>query len=177
MNVASLQTFLRSQAGFLTEAGAARALVGDFEMLAAGLEPLRGLKLAELCELLQQAHEYRTTGILPVKAGRSARAPKSARPSAEEQVRGAAQRLAALYERALDAEFRHDELDAELAGLGKLTVAQLKSIAAEFDVLVPGKAKKNDIVDALGRKVRERRAFHGRTQINSDESLTPSVQR
>jgi hypothetical protein len=173
MNVASLQTFLHNQARFLADAGAAKTLVGDFETLAAGLEPFGAMKLIDLCQLLQQAHEYRTTGVLPVKPGRAARAPKAPRPSAEEQVRGAAQRLAALYERALDPGFRHEDVDAELARLNKMTIAQLKSVAGEFDVVVPGKAKKSEIVEALGRKVSERRAFHARTQINAEQPLDP----
>src|SRR5688572_21902703 len=109
MNVASLQALLRNQAAFLNEAGASKGLVGDFETLAAGLEPLQGLKLGELCELLRQAQEYRATGVLPVKAGR-ATAVKAPKVGAEEQIRGAVQRLSSLYERALDAGFRHDEV-------------------------------------------------------------------
>jgi hypothetical protein len=161
MNVANLQTLLRNQAAFLDDAGAAAKLVGDFRSVAQGLEPFATLKLDELFGLLRQAEEYRTTGLLPVKAAK-AKAPK---PSAAAAIEAATQSLRQLYDQAIDPEFSFAAVDAALKAIAKLTVPQLKDVARGFDIAsLP--TKKADIVAAIGQKIKDRREMHQRTIIN-----------
>lgn len=161
MNVANLQTLLKNQASFLADAGAAAKLVGDFHNVALGLEPFAGMKLDELFTLLQQANEYRTTGILPVKAGKA----KAAKPDATAIVQGAVQSLRDLFEKAIQPDFALESIDVALKAIGKLTVPQLKDVARGFEIAnVP--SKKADIVAALGSKIKDRREMHQRSTVH-----------
>ena len=156
MNVASLQLLLRNQAHFAGEAGASQKVVGDIEGVAAGLEPFREMKFADLHELLRQAHDYKSTGILPVKSTAKSRAVKA---PPEQLIRETTQRLVALYESALDPGFSHEKLDAELKSMSKLTVPNLKAVAKAFEIVnIP--SKKGEIIEAFGRKIKDRREFH-----------------
>lgn len=158
MNVANLQTLLSNHAGFLEDAGASARLVADLRGLAGGLAPLVEMSLADLVVLLNQAAEYRATGVLPVKAGRKPAA------AATEKVAAAVAVLRELFDRALDADFVSETLDTALRGIGKLTVPQLKEVARGFDIAnVP--AKKADILAALGEKIRARREMHQRVGV------------
>ena len=166
MNVANLQTLLRNHASFLDDAGAAAKIGNDFRGVAQGLERFAGLKLDELFVLLEQANEYRTTGILPVKAGK-AKAPKPPKPSAAEAIQSAIESLRQLHEQAIDPAFALESVDAALKTIGKLTVPQLKDVARGFDIAnVP--AKKGDIVAALGQKIKNCREMHQRTQVHGE---------
>lgn len=158
MNVANLQTLLSNHAGFLEEAGATARLVADLRGLASGLAPLRDMSLGDFAGLVQQAAEYRATGVLPVKAGRKTAAP------ATEKVAAAVTMLRDLFDRALDADFPVDAVDKALQGIGKLTVPQLKDVARGFEIAnVP--AKKADLLAALGEKIRARREMHQRVGV------------
>ncbi len=166
MNVANLQTLLRNHASFLDDAGAAAKIGNDFRGVAQGLEPFAALKLDELFVLLQQANEYRATGILPVKAGKT----KAPKPSAAEAIQTAIQTLRRLHEQAIEPTFALESVDAALKTLGKLTVPQLKDVARGFDIAnVP--TKKGDIVAALGQKIKNRREMHRRTLVHGEASV------
>jgi len=161
MNVSNVQTLLRNQASFLADAGASAKFIGDFRSVADGLEAFTDMKLEELFELLKQAHDYRTTGILPIKAGK----PKAAKPDASAVIAAATQSLRDLFERALEPDFSFDAVDGALKTVGKLTVPQLKEVARGFEIAnVP--TKKADILAALGQKIKDRREMHQRSQVN-----------
>jgi len=171
MNVTSLQTLLRNQATFLAEAGAAAKLVGDFQNVALGLEPFTALKLEELFALLRQADEYRTTGILPVKAGRA----KAAKPSPAAAIEAATQTLRQLYEQSIEPAFVLESVDEALKTVGKLTIPQLKDVARGLEIAsVP--TKKADIIAALGRKIKDRREMHHRTMGHGGEAVATTVE-
>ena len=162
MNVANLQTLLRSQAAFLADAGAAAKLVADFHASAEGLMPFAAMKLDELVVLLRQADEYRTTGILPAKA--PTRKPKAPAPSAAEKIDAATRSLRDLYDRATASDFDPDTINTALAPIAKLTVPQLKDVARGFEIAnIP--SKKADLLAALLRKIEERREMHQRTNV------------
>jgi len=165
MNVANLQTLLRNQAAFLADAGAAAKLVGDFRGIADGLEPFTALKFEELFVLLQQANEYRTTGILPVKAGK----PKAAKADKSAAIAAAVQSLRDLFDRALEADFAVEDVATQLKSIAKLTVPQLKDVARGFEIAnVP--AKKADILAALGQRITDRREMHRRAQVQTPQA-------
>lgn len=158
MNVASLQTLLSNHAGFLEEAGAAARLVADLRGLASALSPLAAMPLGDFATLVNQAAEYRATGILPGKNGRKPAVDASAK------ITAAVTTLRELYDRALDADFAANDVDKALQGIGKLTVPQLKDVARGFEIAnVP--AKKADIVAALGEKILARREMHQRVSV------------
>lgn len=163
MIVANLQAFLRNLAGFLSDAGGGKQIVNEFEGLIEGLEPFQAMKLAEWCELLQQAQQYRQTGILPAKATRARKAARQTK-SSEELVFEASQLVNRLYEEALDPGFRYEMVDAELASIAKLKADELKSIAGAFGISKLPR-KKDDILAAIAQKIKGRREFHERTQV------------
>ncbi|MCI0637777.1 MAG: hypothetical protein L0Y72_28515 [Gemmataceae bacterium] len=163
MIVANLQAFLRNLAGFLSDAGGGKHIVNEFDGLIQSLEPFQSMKLTDWCALIQQAQNYRQTGILPVKVARARKAAQPAK-SSEDLIREATQLVTSLYQSALDAGFRYETVDSELAGLLHLRAADLKKIALEFG-LVKVPRLKIDILDAIAQKIKGRRAFHERTQV------------
>lgn len=167
MNLASLQSLLRSQAGFLASASAPAKLVGDLEALAESLTPFATLDAGQLAELVRHASHHRATGEWLAVLGKkpSTRKPAAPKKSAEDLVREAVQRLEGLYAKALDADFAMDAVDAEVAGLGKLTVAQLTSVAAAIGIVGVPK-KKADLLAALARRIKARREFHDRAALD-----------
>lgn len=160
MNVANLQTLLRNQASFLSDAGAAAKLIADFRGVADAFGPFADMKLDEMFVLLQQANEYRSTGILPVKAGKA----KAVKPDATAVTSAAIQSLRDLFDQSLQPEFRVERVDEALKPIAKLTVPQLKDVARGFDIAnIP--SKKADIVAALGQKIKDRREMHQRASV------------
>jgi hypothetical protein len=173
MNIASLQAFLRSQAGFLSSAGGSAAVIKDLEAFVASLAPFESFGIDKVADLLRHASHHRETGEwLPVLSAKKAstRAPRAPKKKPEDLIREAGQRLDALYAQALDPGFRFETVDADMQSFAKLTVAQLTSIAREFGIIDIPK-KKADILAALGRKIKGRREFHDRTEINVNESV------
>ncbi len=162
MKIADLQSFLCSLGPFLTSAGGSK-VAADLEKIALALAPFEPLTTAEFADFLARADEYARTGVVPSKGGRSGRAKAPAKSSAE-LVKEASQLICSLYEKALDADFRYETVDQQLAGLSKLKADDLKSLAKEFDIFnVP--RKKDDIIAAIARKIKGRREFHDRTRM------------
>src|SRR4051812_20910921 len=124
MKIDELQKYLRSLQPFLETVCPKPA--PDFDRLRSGLEPFQSLTVAEFVDFLQRAEEYARTGIVPTKPGKT-RAPAKPKKSAEESIKEAVQVVHSLYERALDADFRFEEVDQQLTPIGKLTIPQLAS--------------------------------------------------
>lgn len=175
MNIAHLQAFLRSQAGFLSSAGGSAQVIKDFAAFADSLEPFADFDIAKIAELVRHASHHRETGDwLPLLASKkpTTRQPAAPKKTPNDLIRDAVQRLEALYEGALDADFRLESVDAEIDALGKikgLTIPHLTTIAREVGLIDIPK-KKPEILAALGRRIKSRREFHDRTQVNSIEN-------
>src|SRR5262249_20283576 len=80
MQVAELQSFIRSLTGPLACAGAAKKVGDDLERIAAALEPFKSLALPALADFLAKAEEYHRTGILPASATPKRGAPRARTP-------------------------------------------------------------------------------------------------
>jgi hypothetical protein len=162
MKVHDLQQFLRSLAQPLTAAGG-KKVADDLERAAGGFEQFRDMSITDFCNFLDKANHFVTTGALP-KSGRGA--PRKAAGLSEEELRQKTQRLMEMYEKALDADFSYEQVKEEVKGLDKLTVGALKQIAKEMGINRSFR-KKADVLDALERKITERRASHERNQFRT----------
>jgi len=168
MKVHDLQQFLKSLAQPLTAAGGSK-VAADLERAADGLDQFRDMSVADFCGFLDKANHFVTTGELPKTGSRSRAKP---RVDDAEELRQKTQRLMELYEKALDSDFSYDAVKQEVRGMSNLTVGQLKQIARELD-LTRSFRRKDDVLDALERKITERRATHERNQFRPGE--TPST--
>lgn len=164
MKIEKVQEYLRSLDPFLVLARPANE-AEDFRRMGAALDAFRSLTVAEFVDFLNRAEDYARTGIVPTKVGK-ARASAQPKKSPEETVKEMVQIVCSLYEKALDADFRYEVVDEQLAPLGKLTVAQLTTVAKELEIFDVPK-KKADILTRIARKVKERREFHDRTRMPS----------
>jgi hypothetical protein len=160
MKVQELQQFINSLAQPLASGGATQ-IAKDLERAAAGLTQFNDMTIVEFCGFLDKANHFVTTGALPKRGSRSGAS--RAQASNPEEIRQKTQRLMELYERALDAEFSFDGVKQEVRGLANLKVEELKQIAREMG-LNRSFRKKDDILDALERRITERRATQDRSQ-------------
>jgi hypothetical protein len=165
MKVHDLQLFLKSLAHPLTSAGG-KKVADDLERAADGLNQFKDMSITDFCGFLDKANHFVSTGQLPPSGrGRSAR---PARASNEEDVRRKTQRLMELYEKALDPDFSYDAVKQEIKDLDHLKVEELKQMARELNITRSFR-RKGDILDALERKITERRASQERTQFRPGE--------
>lgn len=168
MKVNDLQQFLAQVVPFVRAAGAAEKVANELGHAVQCLEPFKAKTLTEFNDFLRMADEYVRTGTLPEKPGRATkpREPKTPKISVAE----AAQKFQSLYDRATDPTLEYAAIDAEMATLTGMTVAQLKEVAKTVNVTLPSKAKKKDeIVAEFTRRIRERKGSHERTQFRSGE--------
>lgn len=163
MKVADVQQLLAAIGPFARAAGASEKAATEIERARQCLEPFRDRTLAEFNDFLNRADEFDRTGKLtaPPRAAARSRAPKAPKLTVEAAV----PIFQALVARAADPTLTYEEIDAQLAGLDKLTVPQLRELASKVDVPVPAKAKK-EIVAALTRWIKELKVSHERTQFN-----------
>jgi len=176
MQVADLQQFVRNLGTTLQSAGA-KAVAGDLEKAAAGLEPFKGMAIAQFNDFLAQAEAYARTGVLPTtgKSRARARAPKAPPQDSAEKVRDATQRVQDLYERAIDASVQYAVIDAEIKAIDKaLKKDELVQVARNFGISKSLKSKK-DAAEEILRKINERKESHERTQFRLEEAAPTGV--
>jgi hypothetical protein len=171
MKVHDLQLFLKSLAQPLTSSGG-KKVAEDLERAADGLNQFKEMTITDFCGFLDKANHFVTTGQLPPTGGRSRTQPKVSNP---EDVRRKAQRLMELYERALDQDFSYDAVKQEIKELASLKVDELKQIAREMNI-TKGFRRKGDVLDALERKITDRRASQERTQFRPGDETARSAE-
>jgi hypothetical protein len=170
MKVHDLQQFIKALTQPLTAAGGKKA-ADDLQRAADGLNQFQDMTIVDFCSFLDRANHLVTTGELP-KSSRRPAAPKTV--VSAEQIQQKTQRLAELYERALDPDFSYDAVKQEVRGLANLKVDELKQIARDLNITRAFR-KKDDILDALERRITERRATQERTQFRPpEETARPS---
>jgi hypothetical protein len=174
MKVHDLQQFLRSLALPLTSAGGKKA-ADDLEKAAEGLNLFRDMSIPEFAGFLDKANHFVTTGELPLTGGRPRAGAKKAPENNAEELRQKTQRLMEMYEKALDPDFSYDAVKQEIKNLNSLKFDELKQIARDLN-LAKSFRRKADVLDALERRITERRATHERNQFRptSEEPAAPS---
>lgn len=163
MTVADLQQFVRSLGAALAAAGA-KKVADELESVGQGFEPFRTLGLAKFSQFLVMAETYARTGVVPtIGKGRSkAAAPK---PDSAEVVRSAGERIAVLYERAVDPSVPYTAIEAELKAIEKqLGKDEAVQAARNFGIAAALKTKKAAL-DAIKRKITERKESFERTRF------------
>ena len=144
MKVSALQSFVKTLLVPLHEAGASEKVKTEIQKTVDCLTPFGEMEIGAFADFLAQAHEYRTTGILPVSTGRGrgstakAKAPKASPLSVDE----AAARVRSLYERAADPNLPYSAIDTELDALNKgLDKNKMIAVAQTVGIAKPGKTK------------------------------------
>lgn len=167
MKVADLQRFLGNFAPFAKAAGASERVTTEFERMIGCMEPFKDKTLAEFNDFLLRADEFDRTGKLtpPTRTSGKSRAPKT--PSLT--VEAAAQIFNDLHTNATRADVSYADIEAKLKPFEKLTIAQLKEVAAKVGVVVTG-TKKKPILDAFSWRIKELKASDERTQFRFGES-------
>ena len=140
----------------------AKKVVAEFERIAAGLEPFRDKSIAEFADFLVKAEEYHRTGILPI--GKQAKAP--AKPKAPKvDMAAVIAGLKLCDEQASHGKLNADELQGFMTMANALTVAQLKTVAADLGLPLAKSATKPKIVDSIRKSIEERHGSALRTQM------------
>ncbi len=162
MNVAALQSFVRNLAAVLRDADGSK-VAGEFERVAAGLEPFRDYAVTQLVDFLAQAEEYHRTGQLPAR-GRGQGTRRT--PTKTMDTAGALRSIQGLYENATRSELTvaaiESELNSVVRGLSKDELAQ---VARDFDLAVEKRATKKAIGDQIRQKILDRKGIHQRVQV------------
>ncbi len=167
MKVSELQRFLGSLAPFVKAAGASEKVATEFDRALQCLEPFKEKTLVEFNDFLRRADEFDRTGKLTAPARSGNGKPRAAKTPAL-TVDEAVQIYRDLHARATDPTVTYPEIDAKLKPFDKLTVAQIKEVAAKVDVTVSGKTKKV-MLDDLLRRIKELKASNERTQFRLGE--------
>jgi hypothetical protein len=167
MKVAELQQMLCQIAAFAKAAGATDKVIMELDRALQCFDPFKEKTLAEFGEFLRRADEFDRTGKLQPPARPPAK-PRTARAPAL-SVDAAAQIFTSLHDRATDPTLTYADIDAALQPLDKLTIPQLRAVAAKVNVTVPAKPKK-EIVGELMRRIKELKASHERTQFRFGET-------
>ena len=164
MLVSNLQQFLVLLLPPLRAAGlnatADKSVTSSLEAMATALDPFKDLSIEQVADLLKVTQEYRHTGQTPdwvlarKPSASKARTPTPKTPKAPKPPKmtpdEALGKLRDLRSRSPDLKF--EQITQELAGLGDLTVPQLKAVQKEFLGAISGK-NKQDLLDALKREV------------------------
>jgi len=165
MIVADLQQFVRSLGTVLHGAGA-KAVAGDLERIAIGLQPFQSLSLGQFAEFLGQAEIYARTGVVPASGKGKRKA--AAKPDSAESIRAAVARVRALYDRAVDVNLPYTTIDVELKAVEKeLSKDEAVAAAREFGIESPLKTKKAAL-DAIKRRISERKESFERVQFGAN---------
>jgi hypothetical protein len=162
MKVAELQRFLGAVTPFVKAAGASEKVAAELDRTLQCLDPFKEKSLAEFNDFLRRADEFDRTGKLLPPAQKGAARPRAAKaPSLT--VDEAIQIFNNLHERATDPALTFADIDAKLKTLEKLTMAQLKDVAAKANITAPAKTKKH-VLEEFARRIKELKASHERTQ-------------
>jgi hypothetical protein len=165
MNVGDLQQFLRSLSRPLSLSGAKKA-ADDLERACAGLEPFRGLGIAEFADFLARAETYARTGVVPTtKSARSSAGRAGAKTGDPQALAAAIEQVRALYDRVTSPEVTYATIDAELKRLDKqFKKDEILQIAREFGVSGTPKSKAAAL-DEMRRRMSERKESFERTRF------------
>lgn len=164
LRVFDLQRLLDAWLGPLRDAGAAAKVVDEMGRLSSCLDPFRESTLKDFADFLVKAEQSVRTGVWPAP-GKAPRATKAVKPSATELINKSSD----IYRRAgADGALSFEEIDQHMAALKSLTVAQLKQAAAQVDVVVSAKAKKDSILGDIAQSIKNRKANVGRTSYGSE---------
>jgi hypothetical protein len=156
LTVADLQQHLSELSRFLKTAGA-QSVGKELAAVAEGLTPFRQHKLTDFLRFLGQAHQYATTGILPVITGKG-KGPK-VKPSAAQKplAQEVAQQVRELYDQAANPALDPTRIEVGLEPLAHLTRAGLLLVAQAVELTIPSKAKVDDIRHRIRQKIVDRR--------------------
>ena len=161
MNVASVQKHFRDLAAMLADTRGATTVVAELSAVADGLAPFRTQSLAEFAAFLRRAEEYQRLGKLePLPTPRAGRKTTTTAVPPQEVIR----RVGALYERVTDPKLTTEVIDAELALVDQLKVADLHTLAEAIGNLgvVKGLKQKADKASAIKKFIRDRRGMANR---------------
>lgn len=168
MKVAELQRFLSNFGPFAKAAGASEKVAAEFERTMKCLEPFKEKTLAEFNDFLLRADEFDRTGKLtPPPRNSSGRTRTKKAPGLT--VDAAAQIFNDLHANATRTDVSYSDIEAKLKPFEKLTVAQLKEVAANVGVVVTG-SRKQPILDAFTWRIKELKASDERTQFRLGET-------
>lgn len=165
MNVAALQKHISDLTGFVSDAGGNKSVVEGLDSVRRGLEPFAAYKFEDFAAFLKVAldiaDEFKRTGQVPIPppkrkaGGGTTRRPTAAKMSVEE----AKAKVRSLYEGAPKPGFSPDVMEAELAAMEGLSLADLKIVAAEANSA--GKVKsvraKKGVIDAIRGAIKDRK--------------------
>jgi hypothetical protein len=172
VTVSEVRQFLVSLAGPLEAAGGKQA-AADLRRAGDGLAPFADLTVAAFADFLARAQQYAQTGAVPAGGGRG-RGPAKAVDA--DAVRATAEAYRQLYERSVEAGVTHQQIEAELRPLEKLSKDAVLAVAREVGIQKSLKTKK-DAVAELRRRVLERKETYERVRHGAEppgEPVTPS---
>lgn len=155
MTVADLQQHL-TDLGRLLRSSGAKQVADELAEVAGHLAPFRDHRLPDFGRFLVQAHQYATSGTVPVasekgKAGKAGPVPPKPEPGT---VAGAVRRV---YDRAGDLTLDASEIEAALGPVATLPMPGLKVVAAALELKLPAKTKVDDARSLIRQKVLDRR--------------------
>lgn len=166
--VQDLQQFVEGLIGPLANLGVSTKVQFELSRLVSCLAPFSHHSLADFANFLVNAETHIRTGEWPAPGQKPA---AKGKPTVAEL----AQRIMALYESAIaDSAFDYARVDAVVATLKPLTLAQLGELARQVDVEVPKKAKKQDVLEEISRSIKNRRANWERAGLKGEALKTPT---
>src|SRR5262245_28122746 len=142
MRLATLQQYLRSLSTPLAASGASQKILGDIEKTCAAMEPFKDSEFEQVALLLQQADEYRRTGVLPFPPKKPSKpATPKAPPVVSPAVAELAQHVRRLEEQACSPDVKREQLEAQLDKLNLTVLGKndLVALARELGAAVNSK--------------------------------------
>jgi len=159
MKVADLLQFLQTLEAPLRTSGGTK-VANDLRDACDALASFGDLPMPQFADFLKKADHYAKTGEVPLTATRSRR---KAKPLDAEKVAAAAQTVAGLYERAIDAELDYSTIETELKRIEKsLSKDESLALAKEVDITRSLKTKKAAF-EAIKERIFDRKQSFQRT--------------
>lgn len=167
MIVQDILNLLESARHFAVAADISAAAKGKLDATCGALEPFRSMDLSNFTALLQQAEEYKRTGVLPVSA--KSRKPATRKPPATaedvaQRVEHLASQLRELHAIVHDETVGFGAIDEIVEVVGKLNAAEVKQVAAKFEIRLGSKATKPQALEEIKRKLTEQKGSAQRIQ-------------
>jgi hypothetical protein len=161
MNVSDLTTLVAAATRFCEAAQISATAKANLARVCESLEPFRSMEMTAFAELVQQAKQYRDTGILPVPSSpKKSAARKTAKPSPEEaaqRVEHLIGQLNLLYEKVHEESVGFGAIDEICDAVNALSAADAKAVAVGFEITLPSKATKPKSVSEIKRKLTEQK--------------------
>jgi len=167
MIVANLQALLQATRQFAEAADVSGAAKEKLAAVCESLEPFRAMDVSAFAELLRQADEYRTTGVLPILSKPVKVSSKTAKATPEDSARKVEQLAKQLND--LSAVVHQESvgfgaIDEICAVIGKLTAPEVKQIAEQFGIKLSSKTTKPKALEEIKRKLTEQKGSAQRIQ-------------